>query len=431
MERTIMTDLEAWRQSPFRKPLVLEGARQVGKTWCLKELGRGYESMAYVNFESDPSLASLFDGDIDIRRIRAGLSAATGVAIEADRTLIVLDEIQEAPRALTSLKYFAEQAPELHVATAGSLLGVALHAGTSFPVGKVDFLTVRPLTFVEFARAIGQPGLADVLLQGDWRVVNPLHARYVDILRDYLCVGGMPEAVSRFISVHDYGAARAVQESVLLAYERDVSKHAPAAEASRITAVWRSLPAQLAKASGRFVYGEIAPGARARQYETAILWLQQAGLVHVVKRLTAPRLPVTAYEDQSAFKLYAVDTGLMTALSGLDVSAVLEPNRLFTEFKGALTEQYAAQELVAATGRVPHYWSSGPGGAEVDFVTQIGNDIIPIEVKAERNLRAKSLQVYRERYDPHVALRASLTPYAANGSLIDLALYGLGQITNL
>jgi len=248
------------------------------------------------------------------------------------------------------------------------------------------------------------------------------------VLRDYLCVGGMPEAVSRFVQTRDYGVARGVQESILTAYERDFSKHAPAADVPRIAAVWRSLPSHLAKSNGRFVYGTVKTGARGRQYEAALQWLQQAGLVHPVRKLTAPRLPLAAYEDSGAFKLYAVDTGLMTALSGLDVRAILEPNRLFTEFKGALTEQYAAQEIVAATNRLPHYWTSGPGGAEVGFVVQNGNDMVPIEVKAERNLRAKSLAAYKQKYNPPVAVRASLSPYAVHGSLIDLPLYGIGQL---
>jgi len=431
MDRVIMADLHAWRASPVRKPLVLEGARQVGKTWCLQEFGRGYDSMAYVNFEADPSLANLFEGDLSITRILAGLSAATGVTIEAGKTLVVLDEIQEVPRALTSLKYFAEQASDQHVAAAGSLLGVTLHAGASFPVGKVDFLTVRPLSSVEFAQAVGQSGLVAELERGDWDVVNALHGRLVDVLRDYLCVGGMPEAVSRFVQTRDYGVARGVQESILTAYERDFSKHAPTADVPRIAAVWHSLPSHLARSNGRFVYGTVEPGARGRQYEAALLWLQQAGLVHPVRLLKAPRLPLAAYEDSRAFKLYAVDTGLMTALSGLDVRAILEPNRLFTEFKGALTEQYAAQEIVAATGRLPHYWTSGPGGAEVDFVVQNGNEIVPIEVKAERNLRSKSLAAYKQKYNPPVAVRASLSPYAARGSLIDLPLYGLGQLATV
>ena len=429
MERTVMADLAAWRLSPYRKPLVLQGARQVGKTWCLREFGRQhYDSITYVNFEAEPSLAGLFEGDIDIDRIVAGLGAATGVPVQEGSTLIILDEIQEAPRALTALKYFAENAPQLHVAAAGSLLGVALHKGVSFPVGKVDFLTVRPLTFAEFAAATGQGGLLPPLTQGDWAVVNPLHPRYTAVLRDYLCIGGMPEVVDRFAQTHDYAAARLVQQAILEAYARDFSKHAPAAEVPRITAVWQSLPAQLAKANGRFVYGEIAPGARGRQYEAAIMWLQQAGLVHSVQRLTAPRLPLAAYEDKAAFKLYAVDTGLLVALADLDVSAVIEGNRLFTEFKGALAEQYVAQELVAATQRVLYYWTSGSGGAEVDFVCQFANEIIPIEVKAERNLRAKSLQVYRDKYNPPLAVRTSLAPQAWHSGLLDLPLYAIAEL---
>ncbi|MCL2783754.1 MAG: ATP-binding protein [Propionibacteriaceae bacterium] len=431
MERHVMADLAAWRTSPYRKPLVLEGARQVGKTWCLKQLGeRYYDNIAYINFEATPSLASIFDGDLDVRQIVAGLSAATGVPIEPGKTLIILDEVQDVPRAVTSLKYFAEQAPQQHVVAAGSLLGVALHKGASFPVGKVDFLTVRPLTFAEFAQAVGQGSLIAALADGDWPVINALHDRYVTILRDYLCVGGMPEAVARFADARDFVGARQVQQSVINAYERDFSKHAPIDEVPRIADVWRSLPSQLAKANGRFIYGDVTPGARGRQYEAAILWLKQAGLIHVVRQLTAPRLPLAAYEDKAIFKLFAVDTGLLVAMSGLDVSAVTQGNRLFTEFKGTLTEQYACQELVALMGRAPHYWMSGPGGAEIDFVAQLANDIVPIEVKAERNLRAKSLQVYRAKYDPPVAVRMSLMPHTVHECLIDLPLYAAGRLND-
>jgi len=431
MERTVLGNLEAWSSSAHRKPLVLEGARQVGKTWCLQQLGqRLYANTLYVNFEETPSLASLFEGDIDIDRILAGLGAVAGVPVEAGKTLIILDEIQEVPRAITSLKYFAERAPQHHVAAAGSLLGVTLHAGVSFPVGKVDFLTVRPLTFSEFARAIGQGGLVDALESGDWVLINNLHDRLVAVLRDFICVGGMPEAVARFASSRDFGDVRRIQQAVLNAYGRDFSKHAPPEEVPRIQAVWQSLPSQLARANGRFVYGGIAKGARGRQYEAAILWLIQAGLVHRVSQLTAPRLPVAAYEDESAFKLYAVDTGLLVALSGLDVSAVIEGDRLFTEFKGTLTEQYVCQELVALTDQVPHYWTSGSGGAEVDFIAQFINDVVPIEVKAERNLRAKSLQVFRAKYDPRVAVRLSLLPRAVHDGLIDLPLYATGCLAD-
>ena len=429
MERDIMTDLIAWRDSPHRKPLLLEGARQVGKTWCLRQLGtHHFDSMAYIDFEADVSARGLFDGDIDIDRIVAGLGAVTGVPVQADKTLIVLDEIQQAPRAVTALKYFADRAPQYHVAAAGSLLGVALHEDTSFPVGKVDFLTVRPMTFREFADAAGLGGLVAALDRGDWAIIDALHERCVSALRDYLCIGGMPEAVLRFVEQRDYGAAETVKRAILEAYERDFGKHAPSAEVPRIAAVWRSLPSQLAKASGRFVYGEIAAGARGRQYEAAIMWLQQAGLVHVVRRVAVPRLPLSAYEDPAAFKLYGADTGLMMSMSGLDVSAVVDGNRLFTEFKGALAEQFVAQELVAATGRVPGYWTSGPGGAEVDFICQVGNDVVPIEVKAERNLRAKSLQVYRQRYRPPVAVRTSLATHAHGDGLIDLPLYAIGGL---
>lgn len=427
-----MKDLVEWKQSPRRKPLILQGARQVGKTWLLREFGRQhYDTVAYVNFEETPTVNALFEGDFDLDNVLAGLRIAAGSSIEPGATLVILDEIQECPRALTALKYFAENRPDYHIACAGSLLGVALHEHSSFPVGKVNFIDMYPLTFSEFAEAMGEQALLAPLIERDWPLVTVFHERYVALLRNYLYVGGMPEPVSVFASERDYGHVRSAQLDILMAYDRDFSKHAPTDQVPRIRAVWESIPNQLAKDNSRFVYGAIESGARGRQYEIAIQWLKQTGLVHQVNRVSAPRLPLGGYEQTAIFKLYALDVGLLGALSHLDAAVILEKNRLFTEFKGSLTENYAAQQLVATPGMAPSYWANSSGTAEVDFVAACAGEVIPIEVKAERNLKAKSLKVYRSQYQPAVSIRTSLTPYNVDDGLIDLPLYAIEQLRDV
>jgi predicted AAA+ superfamily ATPase len=429
MFRAAMTQLVAWRDSSRRKPLILQGARQVGKTWLLKQFGEQYfEDVAYANFEETPSVAGLFEGDFDAERVFSGLRAITGARVKAGQTLIVLDEIQACPAALTSLKYFAERTPEYHIATAGSLLGVVLHGGTSFPVGKVNYIDLWPLTFTEFAQAVGNETKLEPLLNGQWSVVAALHQQYTALLRDYLFVGGMPEVVATFARDSDYATARVVQQEILRTYDADFSKHAPAEQVPRIRAVWNSVPEQLARENKRFSYAKIAEGARGRQYELALQWLEQTGLVYAVNRITTPRLPLPAYRESEVFKLYALDVGLLGALSDLDAKSVVEGNRLFTEFKGSLTENFVAQSLVAATGKTPAYWAAGSGAAEVDFVIAQHGEITPVEVKAERNLRAKSLISYIKRYSPKVALRMSLSQYSKGESVLDLPLYAADLI---
>jgi predicted AAA+ superfamily ATPase len=421
-----MADLLNWRDATARKPLVLQGARQVGKTWLLKEFGQEcFKNVAYLNFEETPTAKSLFDGDFEIDRILAGLRALTGQPIVAGSTLLILDEIQECTRALTSLKYFAELRPEYHVACAGSLLGVALHEGTSFPVGKVNFLDLYPLSFSEFARAVGKESLLEPMHSYDWGLVSAFHDEYVVLLRDYMFVGGMPDPVNVFVESKDYRQARAAQVDILRAYDNDFSKHAPSEEVPRIRAIWRSIPEQLAKETARFTYSNIAPGARGRQYAAALQWLEQTGLVYAVNRVTAPRLPLPSYRESSVFKLYALDVGLLGALSDLDPTVVVEGNRLFTEFKGSLAEEYVAQSLVASQRKIPVYWAPEKGGAEVDFLVPIAGDVIPVEVKAERNLRAKSLKSYINRFQPKHALRMSLSKPFSGDSIIDLPLYAV------
>ncbi|MDR0960785.1 MAG: DUF4143 domain-containing protein [Propionibacteriaceae bacterium] len=430
MRRALLSDLESWKNDPHRKPLVLRGARQVGKTWLLREFGRSsFDRTIYVSLEDSPAARGIFSLDSDTKRIAASLALIDGAgAIDPATTLIILDEVQEEPAALRAMKYFAENAPEYHIACAGSLLGVALHAGTTFPVGKVDFLTLHPMTFLEFLDAQGRGDLANAIADFSPDLIAPFHEDLVEWLRWYLFVGGMPEVVERFSEARDTAAARRVQRQLLDAYEQDFSKHAPIEEVPRLRAIWRTIPEQLARENRRFIYGHISAGARAKMYELALLWLGDAGLVERVNRLTVPRVPLASYADDRAFKLYFHDIGLLGALAGLDQRAVIDGDVLFTEFKGALTEQYVCQQLVAQ-GMRPYYWTSDSGNAEVDFVIDRDGAPTPIEVKAHTNLRAKSLRTYREKYNPVIAVRTSLAPYERQEGLINLPLYAVGAIT--
>jgi predicted AAA+ superfamily ATPase len=432
MERAAMADLVAWKNGSRRKPLLLFGARQVGKTWLLREFGRRhYARTVYLSLDQSVIARGLFEGDLNVKRLVSDFAiAAGGGAIDPADTLIVLDEVQEAPRALAALKYFAEDAPEYHIACAGSLLGVAAHAGTSFPVGKVNLIDIRPATFIEFLGALGEEALAVVLQARDFARLEPFHDRLVRHLRSYLFVGGMPEAVVAYAESRDPVVVRAIQRDLLGAYDRDFSKHAPTAEVPRLRALFDAVSTQLARENRRFVHSQVQPGARAKTFELALQWLADAGLLHVVHRVTAPRLPLPADTDFRAFKLFLVDVGLVGAMVGLDAVSLIDGNALFTEFKGALAEQYALQELVAADLK-PFYWSNGPGAAEVDFVVQPSGLVVPLEIKASINRNAKSLRVYRDRFDPPVSIRASLRPYRDEGWLVNLPLYALGQLPSL
>ena len=431
MKRKAIKQLCSWRDSADRKPLVVRGARQVGKTWLLKEFGRTeFRDTVYVNFDNDRDAARLFDGSLDIPRIISGLQVLHGKKIVPAETLIVFDEIQEAPRALSSLKYFCENAPEYAVAAAGSLLGVAMHRGTNFPVGKVDFLDLHPLSFGEFLDAAGNGRLLELINGGDWQLISSFKERYIELLRQYYFVGGMPEAVQTFITENDFSAVRKVQRNILIAYEQDFSKHAPPETVPRIRMVWQSIPSQLAKENRRFVYGALRKGARAKDFELAIQWLKDCGLVEEVIRLTKPALPLPAYAEDG-FKMFLLDVGLLGAMSNLDAETLLKGNRLFSEFKGALTEQYVAQELRAELGLNPFYWSAERATAEVDFVFQYGMELYPLEVKAEENLKAKSLKVYAEKYRPPVAVRCSMSDHRDEGWLINLPLYALARLKNV
>ena len=427
MRRSAIAQLTAWKTSPNRKPLVIRGARQVGKTWLMKEFGKTeFKNFVYINFDSNPDMANLFEGSLQISRLIAGLQIYSGQKITTD-TLLIFDEIQEVPRALSSLKYFCEEAPEYAVIAAGSLLGVAMHKGTSFPVGKVNFMDLYPLSFTEFLNATGNENLVDLLQSGDWQLITTFKNKYIDLLRYYYFIGGMPEAVQTFIDENDFNAVRKVQLNILTAYEQDFSKHAPVETVPRLRMVWQSIPSQLAKENRRFVYGALRQGARAKDFELAIQWLKDCGLIQQVIRLSKPALPLPAYADEG-FKMFLSDVGLLGAMSGLDVTTLLHGNAFFNEFKGALTEQYVAQELRCSLGQTPCYWSAERATAEVDFVFQYKSGIYPLEVKAEENLKAKSLKVYSEKHTPAISIRSSMSDYRHDDWLLNLPLYGISQI---
>lgn len=426
MQRMAMEQLKKWKTKKRRKPLIIRGARQVGKTWLMKEFGTiAYEHVVYVNFDNNERMKSLFEGSLEVARLIIGLELYAGHKIDPDNTLLIFDEVQEVPKALTSLKYFNEDAPQYHIVCAGSLLGVALHQGTSFPVGKVEFLDLYPLSFFEFMMAMGKEQYVELLQKGDFDMATAFKQDYIDLLKHYYYVGGMPEVVQSFADNHDFNEVREIQQRILAAYEQDFSKHAPNDAVPRIRMLWNSIPAQLAKENKKFIYGLIKEGARAKEYELAMLWLTDCGLVHKVHRVTVPNLPLKAYEDLKAFKLFLVDVGLLSCMVGLRQDVLLDGNELFKEFKGALTEQYVLQQLKTIKGLNIYYWTAERGTAEVDFVIDNGSDVIPVEVKAEVNLQAKSLKVYREKFQPKLSIRTSMADYKKEDWLLNLPLWAV------
>lgn len=432
MYRITMEKLLKWKQSKRRKPLIIEGARQVGKTWLMKEFGRlSYADTIYINFDSNSRMAELFASDLDTDRLIMGLELYSGHKIDADNSLLIFDEVQEVPRALASLKYFCENAPQYHIVCAGSLLGIALHQGTSFPVGKVDFLKLYPLSFKEFLMATGNERFAELLDQQDYPMITAFKQTYIDALKYYYYVGGMPEAVQSFAENKDFNEVRDIQKRILTAYEQDFSKHAPNEIVPRLRMLWNSIPSQLAKENKKFIYGLVREGARAKDYETALMWLCDCGLVHKVSRVNAANLPLRAYEDLKAFKLFVVDVGLLSCMSGLRQKTLLEGNDLFVEFKGALTEQYVCQQLKTIDDLNVYYYTNDRGSCEVDFIVDTGEQIIPVEVKAEVNLRAKSLKTYQEKFSPEVSVRTSMSDYKKEDWLINLPLYAIAQIAKI
>lgn len=429
MKRNLMKSLKEWKNSPYRKPLILSGARQVGKTWLMKEFGRTeYTNTVYVNFDQDINAAGLFEGSINPDRIILGLRALSGMEIDPDNTLIIFDEVQEAPRALTSLKYFCEEAPQYSIIAAGSLLGVALHAGTSFPVGKVDRMHLYPLNFQEFLYAMGEDAAAEILQTKDQRMITVLREKLSDLLRQYYYVGGMPEAVNYYKDNKEFTGVRQIQKNLLAYYQQDFSKHAEPRLTERLNLVWSSIPAQLAKENQKFIYGQVRQGARAKDFELAIQWLSDCGLIHVIHRVTKPGYPLKAYEDLNAFKIYLLDVGLLGAMADLSSNTIVEGNRIFTEFKGALAEQYVLQELIAEDHLNPMYYSAENSRMEIDFIVQKGDEVIPIEVKAEENLRAKSLRSYCEKYKPKTAVRFSMSDYREQDWMVNVPLYEINWL---
>ena len=429
MYRFAIEELHRWKQRKNKKPLIIRGARQVGKTWLMCEFGATtFEKMVYISFDNNQRMKELFSADFNIERIVTGLGLYAGHKIDPANTLLIFDEVQETPRALTSLKYFNETAPEFQIICAGSMLGVALHQGTSFPVGKVEFLNLYPLSFIEFMLAMGKEQYAELLANGDFGMATTFKQEYADLLRYYYYVGGMPEAVQAFSESKDFNEAREIQQRILAAYEQDFSKHAPLEVVPRIRMLWNSIGAQLAKENKKFVYGLIKGGARAKEYELALLWLADCGLVHKVHRVTTPRIPLKAYEDLKAFKLFILDIGLLSCMTRLRQDTLLDGNGLFKEFKGALTEQFVLQQLVTRKGIETCYWTNDRGSAEVDFVIDNGSDVIPVEVKAEVNLQAKSLKAYREKFTPRLSIRTSMADYKDEGWLLNIPLWAIETI---
>lgn len=429
MKRFAMEKLIAWKNSKYRKPMIIRGARQVGKTWLMKEFGKQeFEKVAYINFDQNTRMRGIFEGDLNIERLILALSAETGVSINAEDTLIIFDEVQEVPRALTSLKYFNENAPEYAIVAAGSLLGVALHQGTSFPVGKVDFLDLYPLNYKEFLCALGEERFANLLDSDDISMITAFKEKYIDRLKEYYFIGGMPEVVNDFVLNKDFNRVREIQNSLLNYYQQDFSKHAPNMLVPRLNMVWNSIPMQLAKENKKFIYGQLREGGRAKDFELAIQWLEDCGLIHKVERISKPGLPLKAYMDLSAFKIYLSDVGLLSAMGELSAQVIVDGNKIFTEFKGALTEQYVLQQLISQLNVHAYYYSAEKSRGEVDFLVQGSSSVVPIEVKAEENLQAKSLKAFVEKYNPQYAVRTSMSDYREESWLTNIPLYNIDRV---
>lgn len=422
MERDVMQQLYAWKERPNRKPLIIRGARQVGKTWLMMAFARqAYEKWVYVNFEEEEVLRHVFEQDFDVPRILEALSLRFHTEIDR-HTLLLFDEIQAAPRGITSLKYFCEKAPTQPVIAAGSLLGLSMHGGDSFPVGKVDFLSLQPMTFMEFLHAAGQGRLAKLITDAGWGAMVYVKDRLIQLLRTYYYVGGMPEAVKAYCDGLGYEEVRRIQANILMTYENDFSKHAPASEVPRIKMVWHSITSQLSKENRKYIYGVLRQGARAREFEVAVEWLQDAGLVYKVNRTKSGEMPLSAFEDFGSFKLFMLDVGLMCAMNKIPSDAILLGNDIFSTYRGAMTEQYVCQQLMREADFI-YYWSADNSRGEIDFLIQKDNRIIPIEVKAEENLKAKSLSAFVARYPSLHAVRLSMSDYREQDWMTNVPLY--------
>lgn len=425
MERSIYSSLKKWKESPTRKPLILQGARQVGKTYILKEFGaREYSEVVYINCDDNNDMQNMFV-DYDVDRIIRSLSAISGVSIKPSTTLLILDEIQEVERGLASLKYFCEKAPEYHVAVAGSLLGITLHEGTSFPVGKVDMLYMYPMDFEEFLLAMGKEQLVELLRSNSWTALTPLRGMLTELLRQYYFVGGMPEAVKTYVERGDIWEVRSIHSKIIDAYRNDMSKHVPKQQVQRINMVWNSIPSQLARDNKKFIYGALRKGARANDFEIAIQWLVDSGLVHKVHRISKPVVPLKFYEDMASFKLFLLDCGLLGALSETPPEQILIGDNVFEEYKGAFTENYVLQQLKSLPRTFVYYYSNDNSTLEIDFVVQHEAHVIPIEVKAEENLRAKSLRQFVTDNSGLHGVRFSMSDYREQDWLTNVPLWAV------
>ncbi len=429
MERLVLQQFTEWKGRKDRKPLIVNGARQVGKTWALREFARReYRKEAYVVCRKNDLVEQIFKKDFDVKRILLALSAVTHVDITPGDTLIILDEVQEIPEAIEALKYFCEDAPEYHIAVAGSLLGISLHQNVSFPVGKVNEINIYPMSYGEFLLAKGEEQAYKLLEGNNFDVTNLLHEKYVDLLRQYYYVGGMPEAVKEYVENGELKEVRRIQQEILNGYERDFSKHAPAEQTNRIRMVWKSIPSQLFKENKKFIYGALRQGARAKEFELAIEWLIDSGVLYKVSRCTKPALPLNVYEDFSAFKLYLLDVGLLGAMVNTDPANVLINNQVFSEYKGGMTEEYVLQELKSHGVAPICYHNSANSRLEIDFLIQRKGNLLPIEVKAEGNVRANSLATLLRSTPELNAVRFSMLPYKQQEQLLCVPLYAVQSV---
>jgi predicted AAA+ superfamily ATPase len=424
MERKALQKLAEWKIKNGRKPIIIQGARQVGKTWLMKEFGKkAFKKTVYINFESSKRLQNIFESDFNIERIISIFEVEFETKID-NNTLIILDEIQEAKKGITALKYFFEKSPQYFIVAAGSYLGVSLQKNNSFPVGKVDLMTLYPLTFEEFISNSKEKLLAKHLQEKNWKVLSPFHDKLVDLLRTYYFIGGMPEAVNSFFEKRDLHLVREIQKNILSGYENDFAKHAPIEIVPKIKMVWNSIISQLSKENKKFMYGDLKKGGRAKEFETAINWLENSGLIYKSHRVSKPGIPLKSYADSDVFKLFLLDTGLLNAMADVDEKILLQKNKILTEFKGAMTEQFVAQEL--RIKQELFYWTNEKSVAEIDFLVQKKNTIIPVEAKAEENLKAKSLKVYKDKFHPENAIRTSMNFYRKEKQLTNVPLYSIG-----
>ncbi len=432
MKRNLLRELVKWKEKSNRKPLILKGVRQCGKTYLLKSFGEEcYENVAYFNFEENESLKKIFENDYDVKRIVFEMGLINGKELYPKKTLIILDEIQECGRAITSMKYFCENAPEYHIVCAGSLLGIALQKQLSFPVGKVDFLTLYPMSFNEFLRALEGDALADYLeslKKGD-TVVEAVQDKLTNALRQYYIVGGMPEAVNTWCENRSIEAVETIQQAIIDSYELDFAKHAPPKDFPKLSAIWRSIPEQLAKENTKFIFSHVKKGWRSKDLEDALEWLLAAGLVYKVCKIEKPFIPLSSYADDTAFKLYMSDVGILRRLSKLPYEVVLDASTFYKEFKGSMTENYCLCELLSSGCDKAYYWSSG-NTAEVDFIIQCGAHIVPVEVKSEKNVKARSLAEYRKKYEPELAVKTSMKSDVGGEKVLNIPLYLINSLEN-